>query len=102
MDDAALHQSGIDPEGCEGRAFFKPKGCDLCKGTGFRGRMAVLEMVTVDDEMRELFIRQAPIARIKELALARGTTFLRQAALERVFAGETTLDEANRVTFVEN
>jgi general secretion pathway protein E len=53
------------------------------------------------DEMRELFVQRAPTAAMKKAAMANGTTFLRKAALMEVFHGETTLREANRVTFAE-
>jgi general secretion pathway protein E len=54
----------------------------------------------MDDEIRELIVSRAPVRKIKEAAQSRGTRSLREAALDLVRAGETTLDEINRVTFV--
>ncbi len=96
-----LLESGISPETAAGCKFYKPKGCELCKGTGFKGRKAIIELVEINDVMREMFIKRASMSELKKEALAGGTTFLREAALNKVFSGETTLDEANRITFVE-
>ena len=81
--------------------FYEPAGCDNCRGTGYRGRKAVIEIMEMDDEMRELFISKSRITAIKQKARESGTVFLRRAALQEVFNGVTTLREANRVTFVE-
>jgi general secretion pathway protein E len=76
------------------------KGCGHCRGTGYKGRKAVAEVLLMTDEMRELIIARAPTRTLKENAAAAGTVFLRQAALELVKRGETTLQEINRVTLV--
>jgi general secretion pathway protein E len=80
--------------------FRRGTGCAACRGTGFRGRKAIAELLLMDDELRELIVSRAPVRRIKEAAQARGTRSLRAAALDLVRSGETTLDEINRVTFV--
>jgi type IV pilus assembly protein PilB len=97
-----LKESGLAPERFSEYAFYRAKGCDRCKGTGYRGRKAIIELLELDDEMRELFIRKAPASELKKKALESGTLFLRSAALREVLNGETTLSEANRVTFVES
>jgi type IV pilus assembly protein PilB len=96
-----LAESGLDIASCRGHVFYEARGCELCKGTGFLGRQAIIELMEIDDEMRELFIRQEPLSTLKKKASERGTVFLRQAALEKVLDGTTTLREANRVTFIE-
>jgi type IV pilus assembly protein PilB len=100
-DEAELLESGLSPKMVKGYDFFNPKGCERCQGTGYRGRKAVVEIMEMNDEMREMFISRAAITRIKQMALESGTIFLRRAALQEVFNGVTTLREANRVTFVE-
>jgi general secretion pathway protein E len=85
------------------RTFCKScagKGCAGCRGTGFRGRKAIGELLVMNDELRELIIARAPARRLKEAACAAGTIPLRDAALALVDAGETRLEEINRVTFV--
>jgi general secretion pathway protein E len=57
-------------------------------------------MLVLNDEIRELIVAKEPIRRIKEAARRNGTRFLREAALEMVKAGQTSLQEANRVTIV--
>ena len=100
-DEAELLESGLSPKMVKGYEFYTSKGCELCQGTGYRGRKAVIEIMEMDDEMREMFISRAAITRIKQMARESGTIFLRRAALQEVFNGVTTLREANRVTFVE-
>jgi general secretion pathway protein E len=79
---------------CRGR------GCGECRGSGFRGRKAIGELLVLNDELRELIVARAPARKLKEAARAAGAVALREAALELVAAGETTLEEINRVTFV--
>ena len=75
-------------------------GCAECRNTGYRGRKAVGELVVLNDELRELIVARAPARKLKEAARAAGTVPLRDAAMALVDAGETTLEEINRVTFV--
>ena len=85
------------------RVFCKEcrsKGCGACRGTGFRGRRAIGELVVLNDELRELIVSRAPARRLKDAARASGSVALREAAMQLVQAGETTLEEINRVTFV--
>jgi general secretion pathway protein E len=76
------------------------EGCGGCRGTGFKGRRAIGELLVLNDELRELIIARAPARKLKEAARAAGTVPLRDAAMALVNAGETTLEEINRVTFV--
>jgi general secretion pathway protein E len=78
----------------------KGKGCAECRGKGYKGRRAIGELLVLNDELRELIIARAPARKLKEAARAAGTVPLREAAMELVNAGETTLEEINRVTFV--
>jgi general secretion pathway protein E len=85
------------------RVFCKEcqsKGCPGCRNTGFKGRKAIGELLVVNDELRELIIARAPARKLKDAARAAGTVPLREAALRLVDAGETTLEEIDRVTFV--
>jgi general secretion pathway protein E len=80
--------------------FKAGRGCRECRGTGYRGRKAIAELLILNDEMRELITARAPIRALKEAAAKNGTRFLREAALDAVRRGDTTLQEVNRVTFV--
>lgn len=101
LSDEILRESGIDPEKCRDVTFYDAKGCDDCNGTGYRGRAAIVELLDLNDEIRELIIAKSSAAQLKKAAKEAGTVFLRESAVEKVFAGETTLREINRVTFVE-
>ena len=68
---------------------------------GYQGRSAILELLDMNDHLRELIVNKAPVSQLKKAAAEAGTVFLREAALEKVFAGISTLKEINRVTFVE-
>jgi general secretion pathway protein E len=100
-DGATLKLSGIDPDEAKAFAFVAGSGCGQCRGTGYRGRRAIAELLVMNDELREMISERAPARRLKEAARAGGVRFLREAALDLVRAGETTLAEVNRVTFVE-
>jgi general secretion pathway protein E len=78
----------------------KGAGCGACRGTGFKGRKAIGELFALDDELREMIVARAPARKLREAARAAGTVPLREVALQMVEAGETTLEEINRVTFV--
>ncbi len=95
-----LRSSGILPEPAKQYRFVAGRGCGQCRGTGYKGRKAIAEMLNLNDEIRELIIAREPIRRIKEVARLNGTRYLREAALNLVRLGETTLQEINRVTFV--
>jgi general secretion pathway protein E len=75
-------------------------GCAHCRGTGYKGRKAIGELLIMTDELREMIVTRQPARKLKEAARAGGTVPLRDAATRLLEAGETTLEEINRVTFV--
>jgi len=95
-----LERSAITQEQASSMVFCKGRGCGHCRGSGYKGRHAIGEVLNLNDELRELIIARAPIRTIKEAARANGTRFLRDAALELAAKGRTTLEEINRVTFI--
>ncbi len=99
-DDELIAASGIDTDNAASYKFRAGKGCGQCRGSGYRGRNAIAEILFLNDEIRELIVAQEPIRKIKEAAKNNGTRFLREGALEMVKEGSTSLEEANRVTIV--
>jgi general secretion pathway protein E len=99
-DDALLTESGIELKDRGQYRFVRGRGCGHCRGTGYKGRKAIGELLVMNDDLRERIVAREPIRKLKEAARAGGTVPLREAALELVKAGETTLEEINRVTFV--
>ena len=95
-----LAESGLSPAATAGWKFVAGAGCRECRGSGYRGRKAIAELMILNDELRELITSRAPLRQLKDAAQRSGTRFLRAAALAAVERGETTLQEINRVTFV--
>ncbi|MDQ3805061.1 MAG: GspE/PulE family protein [Acidobacteriota bacterium] len=100
--DAELLESGLRPDRYRNRTFYMSVGCDACNHTGYRGRTAIHELLNMSDNIREMIIDRRPGSEVRRAAEAEGLRSLRDAALEKVFAGTSTLHEINRVTFVED
>jgi type II secretory ATPase GspE/PulE/Tfp pilus assembly ATPase PilB-like protein len=82
--------------------FYRPVGCQNCNNTGFRGRIAILEAVIIDDNIREMIIKKKSVDEIKNYAIKEcGMVTLRDDAFLKVKEGVTTLDEAIRITTEE-
>ena len=98
---AVLQESGLDPVKYGKHAFYEGAGCLECHGTGFHGRQAIVELLPVTDEIREMILARRSSAEIKRKAKEQGMSFLRESAVSKVLEGVTTLKEINKVTFVE-
>ncbi len=96
-----LIESAMDPALADTHMFAEGAGCVECGGTGFKGRMAICELLDLTDHVRELILERRPISEIKRAAKDQGMRFLRESAVDRVMLGLTTLREINKVTFVE-
>jgi len=96
-----LLESGLDPDTYGSVPFYEGAGCIECGGTGYVGRTAICELLDVTDRIRELILERRSSADIKRAASEEGMVFLRESALNKAFAGRTTLQEINKVTFVE-
>ncbi|HET7199409.1 MAG TPA: GspE/PulE family protein, partial [Burkholderiales bacterium] len=97
---ALLKESGLTEAQAGSFRFRLGRGCRECRGSGYKGRKAIAELMILNDEIRELITGRAPVRQLKEAARSSGTRFLRDAAFDAVKRGETTLQEINRVTFV--
>ncbi|HXT40284.1 MAG TPA: ATPase, T2SS/T4P/T4SS family [Candidatus Angelobacter sp.] len=84
---------GIDPAFFEGVHLYRGRGCERCKNTGYSGRAAIIEVMTVTDEIRKLVIQRASAHEIGKVAIALGMQTLRMAALNKVREGGTTLEQ---------
>ncbi len=99
-DEQLLADSGIKRHVADAMTFRSGQGCGQCRGTGYKGRKAIGEILVMTDQTRELIISRTPTRLIREEAQRNGTRFLREIAVDMVRRGETTLQEINRVTFV--
>lgn len=79
--------------------LYRGEGCDTCRHTGFKGRLGIYELMRLNDEIRELVVRRAPLADIREAAKANGMRELKDDGLDKVLQGITTPDEVMRVVF---
>ncbi len=84
---------GIDPTFFDGVTLFRGRGCERCKNTGYSGRTAIIEVMTVTDEIRKLVIQRASAHEIAKTAIALGMKTLRMAALDKVREGVSTLEQ---------
>lgn len=100
-DEDLLRESGLDVNEWRDFEFSEGQGCFECGGTGFRGRTAIHELLDLSERIRQLILERRPTAEIKRAAKEEGMTFLREAAVEKVRLGITTLREINKVTFIE-
>jgi type IV pilus assembly protein PilB len=100
--DDLLRENRISPEAARGATLYLGKGCLDCNGTGYRGRMAISELLELSDRIRELIIDRKPSSEIKKAAREEGMITLRESAVRVLLTGQTTLKEINKVTFVED
>ena len=98
---SALLDVGFQPDEAESIKVYKGIGCAACANTGYRGRMAIHEILYVNPELQEAIVRQRPANELREVAVKHGMRTLRQSGLRKVAAGMTTLDEVIRVTFAD-
>ena len=97
----AMKDLGLDSVADADRTFYEPGGCEDCRGTGFRGRSAVAELVEITDPIRELILARRPAGEIYAAAEAGGTVRLRAVALAKTIGGITSVAEMNRVSYAE-
>ncbi|MBU0637949.1 MAG: Flp pilus assembly complex ATPase component TadA [Planctomycetes bacterium] len=84
-----------------GRTFYYGKGCDYCNNTGYRGRMALFEIMILDDELRELIMKHASTAVLRQEARKHGMRMLREVGMLAMYDGVTTIEEVVRETVAE-
>ncbi|MFH1238586.1 MAG: type IV-A pilus assembly ATPase PilB [bacterium] len=94
-----LNDLGFGIKGQETVTLYRGKGCDNCSNTGYRGRNACYEVMTLNDTIRELILERASTHIVKQKARENGMISLREAAIKKVLKGFTTIEEMMRVTF---
>jgi len=94
--------SGLPRDFKETKAlFYRGKGCQYCNNTGYFGRVAMVEALIIDEQLRQLILERATLTKIREYARSQGMKTLREDAIEKCLAGEISLEEALRVTTEE-
>jgi len=89
---------GIDLASFDGVTLYRGRGCDRCKNSGFAGRLAIIEAMTVSDEIRKLIISRATTREMSKVAINQGMRTLRMVALERAREGVSTLEQVLMLT----
>ena len=85
----------------EGKKFYRGKGCEKCNRSGYKGRLGIYELLIMNDEMRDMIIRNASTEEIRESARRNGMVTLRESGMESIFMGQTTADEVIRETILD-
>jgi len=88
----------IDPGIMDGVTLYRGRGCERCKNTGYAGRLAIIEAMTVSDEIRKLVIARSNTRELSKVAISQGMRTLRMVALDRVRDGVSTLEQVLLVT----
>ena len=96
--DEVLIEFGLDPkEAREKYTFYRGKGCEHCRHTGYKGRIGLFELMVMNEELADLTLRRAPLSEIRAAARAAGMRTLKDDGLEKVKLGITTFEEVARV-----
>jgi len=98
LPDSALLEMGFRKDELKGLKVLKPKGCDACNRTGYKGRTAIYEVMKIDDDIREAILKKAQSREIKRMAIEKGMMTLRQAGLAKIKNGITSVEEVLRET----
>lgn len=91
----------VPPEAAAVARFMRGTGCPECQNTGFQGRTAIAELLTVNETFREAVLQKLPTRMLQQVAVDQGMQTLWQSGLRRVLGGQTTLEEILRVIAVD-
>jgi type II secretory ATPase GspE/PulE/Tfp pilus assembly ATPase PilB-like protein len=92
---------GLEPSTFDGVPLHRGRGCERCKNSGYSGRLAIIEAMTITDEIRKLIIKRASASEIGHEAVAQGMKTLRMVALEKAREGASTLEQVLVLTSAE-
>ena len=96
-----LMELDLRPDDVAGKIFYYGKGCETCNNTGYKGRIGLFEIMTLDDDMRDMIVKHASTQVLRAEAKKRGMRTLREGGLLAIYDGITTIEEVVRETIVE-
>jgi len=99
--EAQLMELRLTPDDIKGKKFYYGRGCDKCNNTGYRGRTGIFEIMTFNDEIRDLIMSQASTNILRAAAQKAGMKLLRDNGLAAIYDGITTIDEVVKETIME-
>jgi type IV pilus assembly protein PilB len=97
-----LYELGLTVDQVAGKSFYRGAGCEYCRGTGYSGRVALFEVVLLDDHLRDLIMKRSSTTVLREAARKRGMRTLRESGLLAIYDGQTTIEEVISQTLYEN
>jgi type IV pilus assembly protein PilB len=100
-DSDILKSAGLKISEYKNSVFYEGKGCEHCNNTGYSGRIGIFELLSMSEKIKEMILNKESFSKIRNTAKEEGMISLREAGIEKVLAGVTTLKELNRVTFAE-
>ena len=95
----AIKRLGMNIDDGSEVTFYRGRGCDHCKGTGYKGRIGIYELMPITDKIRDMVLAKASSYSVKEAAIEAGMKTLRDDAMEKILLGLTTLEESLRVIY---
>ena len=101
ISEAVLYELGLEPEEIEGKQFYRGAGCDACNSTGYKGRVGLFELMVLNDDLREMIMKNSSTDEIRERAKQYGMVMLRDSGMAFAADGTTTLDEVVRETVLD-
>ncbi len=102
VDRVLKKELGLKDEDIDGVIFYHGKGCVNCRNSGYKGRMAIFEIMAINDEISRLVISNASVGQIRDAACKNGMYTLRESGLHAVYKGLTTLEQVGSETTVES
>ena len=96
-----LMELNLTPAQVSGRTFFRGAGCEYCRGSGYSGRLAIFELLLLDDEIRDIIMHRGSTNVLRDAARKRGMRTLRESGLLAVYDGLTTIEEVVAQTIYE-
>ncbi|MGE0535098.1 MAG: GspE/PulE family protein [Pirellulales bacterium] len=91
----------LTPKDIAGKKFYRGRGCDVCNNTGYKGRVGLFELMIMNNELRDMIIRNTATDELREVARRHGMVSLRDAGMHLAYEGGTTLDEVIRETVLD-
>lgn len=96
-----LAEMQMSPSDVAGKKFYRGKGCETCNNTGYKGRVGLFELMIMNEDLREMVLRNASTDDLRDKARSYGMITLRDAGLTQCYAGTTTIEEVVRETIVD-
>jgi type IV pilus assembly protein PilB len=95
----ALRRVGFKMEDMDSVVFYRGRGCEQCRHSGYKGRLGIFELMLMNEEVEDLIVKRAPLSEVRNAALANGMKTLKMDGFQKVVEGRTTVEEVMRVVF---